>query len=115
MSVVVRGGLGLALVVTPGRVVRLTSGCAASPAQVWVARLLGARRLVEVAALSARPQLRDPVRWIDLLHAASMVGLAATSRAQRRPALASTAAAVALALSASAHARHDERQRRLPR
>jgi hypothetical protein len=68
------------------------------------ARVLGARQLVESGLLLREPKRRPPV-WaiaIDLVHAASMLGVAAVSLDLRRDALRSAAVAGALsALSAS--------------
>jgi hypothetical protein len=69
-----------------------------------VARVLGARQLAEAVILLRSPERRPPI-WaiaVDLVHAASMLAVAAASPAVRRDALRSAAVASALsALSAS--------------
>jgi hypothetical protein len=91
-------GWGIALLVAPERVVRLTAGRQSSPFERGVARLLGARHLVEVSYLMAASHpARRPVVLVECLHAASMVGLAAVSDRYRRPAIFSASVALALA------------------
>lgn len=80
------------------RVLLARCGLASSGA-VGVARLLGARHLVEVLILSRRPGGAPP-RWsviVDGAHAASMVGVGAVSPRLRCGALASAGTAALLA------------------
>jgi hypothetical protein len=70
----------------------------ARPVVAWVARVLAARHLAEAAALARNTSARPPAWtvWVDALHAASMVAVAAVSRPLRRPALVSAAGATAI-------------------
>ncbi len=94
----VRGGYGLAQLAVPGVLGRVL-GLRLDRAQRRVARVLGARHLTQ-AALSA-PAPTAPVLAlgveVDLLHSASMLGLAVFDRSQRRPALTSAVVAAGFA------------------
>ncbi len=83
-----------ALVSTAGR----PGGSGGPPPVRWTARALALRHLVESATLIRRRYRRPPVWsvWVDALHCASMVAVAATSRRLRVPALISAAAASAI-------------------
>ncbi len=97
-----RGAWGAALLIAPQRFVSSDGGEARGSLRT-VARVLGARQLVESGLLLREPEVRPPL-WamaVDLLHAASMLAVAAASRSLRRDALKSAAVAMALtALSA---------------
>ncbi len=70
-----------------------------SPGVIRAARLLGARQLAVVVILSRRSR-QAPPRWpgiVDVVHGASMLALAASSRRVRREAIASAGAAGLLA------------------
>ena len=85
------------LLAAPDRVLRAGGG-RDTPAVRLAVRILGARHLAEAAVL-ARAHGGRPLRRIvdiDLIHAASMFGLAAISPAMRRDALLSAASACAL-------------------
>lgn len=81
----------------PGRVLRAGGG-RDTPAIRVAVRILGARHLAEAAVLARARRGRPLGRIIDidLVHAASMLGLAAVSPALRRDALLSAASACAL-------------------
>jgi hypothetical protein len=114
-----RAGYGVALVLAPGALIRLTgrpapvpggSGDAAARAEAargrarGVARVLGARHLAQ-AGLTAAAQWADPGSpgsfglgaAVDLVHAASMVGLGAIDRRVRRTTFADAAVETLLA------------------
>jgi hypothetical protein len=117
-----RAGYGLALVCAPGMLIRLTAGPGAAgaglsgPAEVGaqaravrsrartVARVLGARHLVQ-AAVTAAGQRADPGSplalgggaAVDLVHAASMLALGALDRRVRRTTFTDAALETALA------------------
>lgn len=97
-----RGAWGAALLIAPKRF--LASDTQSSETVRTAARVLGARQLVESALLLREPE-RPPPRWaigVDLIHAASMLAVAAGSRRLRPDALRSAAIAGALsAFSAS--------------
>lgn len=106
-----RIGFGALLVLAPGSLLRPLLGGAPSAGERAVARLLGARNLVEGAAV-----LRSPTRgWlaaaaaVDAAHAATMLLLAARSRRYRRAALASAAVASTAALTGAAGVRFGAR------
>jgi hypothetical protein len=107
-------------------VVRAVAGCAwllAAPAVadhygsplrrpvLWGARLLGARHLVEAAALGTAdsPALRRGIALVDAAHGSSMVLLAARSRSLRPVAVSAAAEALALAITTYPSASRRER------
>jgi hypothetical protein len=88
---------GGALLLFPYRALRL--GGDRSPEVAQATRLLGARHLVE-AAILVRRRRGAPPRWpiaVDLVHAGSMIAVAAFSARLRRDALISATAAGLLA------------------
>jgi hypothetical protein len=101
-----RATYGAALVLMPGPVIWLATGQLPSKRARRVAQVLGIRHLIQAALTAAAPEpavLATGGR-VDAVHAASMLLLAAVSRAGRRAALtdALTEAAFAAAgLSAS--------------
>jgi len=113
-----RAGYGVALLVAPQALIKLTgdlvtgqpagaSRARASRRACGVARVLGARHLVQagltaVALRAAEPDPSLPLGLgaaVDVLHATTMVGLAAMDRGARRVALADTGVEVAWAAS----------------
>jgi hypothetical protein len=88
----------MVLLAVPGRVLQAGGGGNTPAVRVGV-RILGARHLAEAVVLS-RARSDRPLRWIiavDLIHAASMLWLAADSPRMRRDALLSAASAGTLA------------------
>jgi hypothetical protein len=85
----IRAGYGTALVLVPGRTIRLATGQAPSQRACRVARLLGARHLAQTAltALVPRAGMFAAGGQIDAIHAASMLLLAAAGGSGRRAAL----------------------------
>ena len=98
----VRLGYGLTLLATPDRLVRTLTGTALDPPGRVVARILGARHVLQAALLIVhdRVWLRRAGRVVDLLHSASMLLLAALAPGRERVAL--TDALVARTLAGSA-------------
>jgi hypothetical protein len=97
---VARLGVGVAELVAPGRLGSAALGHTPDRRERMVVRALGARRLgQEVAAWRGDDLLAGPL--LDVLHAASMVGLATFSRRYRRGALVSAVTASAFALAAA--------------
>ena len=113
----VRAGYGLALLCAPQALIELTgdpgtgqaagsSGARPSGRACGVARVLGARHLIQagltaVALRAAEPDPSLPLGLgaaVDVLHATTMVGLAAVDRGARRVALADTGVEMALAV-----------------
>jgi hypothetical protein len=86
---VIRAGYGLTLVAAPGAVIRLVTGHLPGRRERRVARLLGARHLIQAAvtALAPVPSVLAAGAGADALHAASMIMLAAVDRGSRRAAL----------------------------
>jgi hypothetical protein len=78
---VVGVGAGLALLARPRQVAAAVSP-EYPPSRLWVARLLGARLLVQHAAVLAapRPAVLRAAAAVDLVHAASMVPLLRSAR-----------------------------------
>jgi hypothetical protein len=92
-----RTAWGAALLLAPRQVLALSGGDRSQPV-VLAARLLGARHLLEGLILSSEHR-RTPPCWmvsLDLVHAASMVALAAYRPRLRRDALLSASGAAAL-------------------
>jgi hypothetical protein len=84
---VARAGYGGALLIVPGPVIRLATGRPAGPRARAVARVLGARHLLQAAlTVSAGPGSASLLvgAAVDLLHAASMAGLSLADRQARR-------------------------------
>ena len=93
---VLRLGLGAAAVTAPSR---LLPAAADTRWSRGFTRILGARYVVQSSfgLLEQRPWVPEVDAAIDVVHAATMVGLAGVSPRHRRVALASAAAAVAFA------------------
>ncbi|GAA3627951.1 hypothetical protein GCM10022223_51570 [Kineosporia mesophila] len=104
------GGFGAALIIRPRTVLRSVGADPALPGLVLTTRVLGARHLVQAAALGLAPARVAP--WavrVDGLHVASMLalaGLPGLNPGYRRAALASAGVATALGTGAfTTHAR----------
>lgn len=83
----VRAGYGGVLLIVPGPVIRVASGRPAGPRARVVARILGARHLLQAAlttAAASRPDALGAGAAVDLVHAASMAALALADRQVRR-------------------------------
>ena len=99
-----RAGYGVALVAVPGLLIGLT-GQKPGPRGCAVARVLGARHLIQ-AGVTAASQLTDPGgsvvlgggAAVDLLHATSMVVLGAVDPDVRRATLSDAAVETTLAM-----------------
>lgn len=104
---VLRGGYGAILLCAPGAVIRLYTGRPADSRSRAVARLLGARHLLQAALTAGMPNavvLRAGAQ-VDLAHAASMLALAAADRPLRRAGLADGMIAATFAAMGTAGAR----------
>jgi hypothetical protein len=86
---VARATYGAALVLVPGPVIRLATGQLPSRRACRVAQVLGIRHLTQAALTAAAPEraVLTTGGQVDAVHAASMLLLAAVSRAGRRAAL----------------------------
>lgn len=86
----VRGVYGAGLLLAPARVLSAAARTPLDPAALSVARVLGARHLLQAALLCRRPSRRRLLvgAGVDGLHAASMAGLARWSRRPAHRALA---------------------------
>lgn len=83
----VRACYGGALLFAPARVIRMVTGRPASPRACGVARVLGARHLIQAVVTIAADSSAESVglgALVDLAHAASMAGLALVDRGVRR-------------------------------
>jgi hypothetical protein len=101
---VVRACYGAALLLAPGPLIRICTGCPADSRVRLTARVLGGRHLIQAALTAgAGPSARTGAGGlaasaaVDLMHAASMAGLAAASRPLRRIALTDAILETALA------------------
>jgi hypothetical protein len=110
-----RAGYGVALLCAPQVLIRLTGDSATGqgPGQpprpsrraCGVARVLGARHLIQAGLTAAALRAAEPDgslplalgAAVDVLHATTMVGLAAVDQGARRVALADTGVELALA------------------
>jgi hypothetical protein len=84
-----RASYGGALLIAPGAVIYLATGRRPGRTARRVARLLGARHLIQagVSAFAPMPAVLAAGAGVDAVHAASMVILAAADRGARRAAL----------------------------
>ena len=98
-AAVARTGWGLALLLAPDALARAGRRPSATPAAVTVARVLGTRQLAQAVVTTARPSasVAAASAAVDLLHAATGVGLAAVSPRWRRIALVDAGVAAGLA------------------
>ncbi|MBV9160605.1 MAG: hypothetical protein JO281_03385 [Pseudonocardiales bacterium] len=90
-----RAGVGAALTVFPGRLASAAEGCPATPCTRLFTRVLGVRHLTQAALTLTAPQLLTPWRgaFVDGLHMATVMVLAAGSPRHRRAALVNAALA----------------------
>jgi hypothetical protein len=95
----IRVGYGAALVFLPGTTIFLATGRLPSRRTRRVAQLLGVRHLAQAALTAAapRPEVLAAGALVDAVHAASMLLLAAVSRAGRGAALTDALAETAFA------------------
>ena len=97
----VRAAYGMVLVLTPGLALRLVTGRIPSRRTCRVARLLGARHLIQAAAtaIAPRPEVFAIGGRVDAVHTASMLlaALRPARPAGRRAALADALVEAALA------------------
>lgn len=85
-----RAMLGAGLVIRPRAVLRVVQVETASRTELYAARALGLRHLIETGCLlTARGRTARAVQVIDRLHVASMLALGLASRLHRRLALTS--------------------------
>jgi hypothetical protein len=84
-----RAGYGMALILAPGPAIRLATGRLPSRRACRVAQVLGARHLVQatLTTIAPTPVVLAVGGQVDAVHTASMLMLAAVSRAGRRAAL----------------------------
>jgi len=95
----VRATYGAVLVLAPGPAIWLATGRLPSRRACRVARVLGTRHLIQAALTAAAPEpaVLAIGGQVDAVHTASMLLLAAVSRAGRRAALADALTEAALA------------------
>jgi hypothetical protein len=102
---VLRGAWGVLLLAVPARVVGLVPGARATPVTCAIARVLGARHLVQASAALAGSQMARRGWWVDALHALSMLGLSVARPASRRLTIADSVLAAGFAAATRAAAR----------
>ena len=85
----VRAGYGMVLILAPGPAIRLATGRLPTRRACRVAQVLGARHLVQatLTTIAPTPVVLAVGGQVDAVHTASMLMLAAVSRAGRRAAL----------------------------
>jgi len=85
----IRAGYGVLLVAAPGAAIRLATGQPSGRRSRGVARLLGARHIVQAAitAVAPVPGVLATGAGVDALHTTSMIMLAAIDGSARRAAL----------------------------
>lgn len=93
-----RAAWGVALLAVPARVLRALERSDHTRAQVVVARILGARNVLQAAVTAAvgGPSIRREGAVVDGIHVLTSLGMAAASRRWRRLALADAAIAAGL-------------------
>lgn len=94
----IRAGWGAVLLIAPHGVARTPAG-PLDARTILIARILGVRQLVQAAATApgSSYRLRVASTGVDIVHAASMLGLAAIDVRHRRPALADAVVAAGFA------------------
>ncbi|KAE8764857.1 hypothetical protein [Georgenia thermotolerans] len=104
----VRAGYGAGLLFAPDLIVTLGTGHRPDPRTTAVARVLGARHLVQAAGTAGTPgrAVLALGAEADLVHGASMLLLAAWDRTRARTARTDAAAALSFALAGALLARH---------
>jgi hypothetical protein len=102
-----RAAYGAVLIIVPGRLISARTGRAASRRACLVARVLGARHLIQALVCGTMP-----TRWLiragtaaDLLHAGSMVALAAEDSGLRPALLTDAGIAAGFAVAGGAYSR----------
>lgn len=97
---VLRAGYGILLLVAPGPVIRVYTGHRADRLTRAVTRLLGSRHLVQGLCTAGRPTALVLALGVevDLVHVASMLGLAILDRQRRRAGLVDAVAASCFAI-----------------
>jgi hypothetical protein len=102
-----RGVYGGVLLLASDRMIRLGTGRPAEPRTRLVVRLLGVRHVAQAVVTGVRPGPL-PIALgaeVDVVHAASMLGVAAVARSQRRSGVVDAAVASAFAVAGAAVAR----------
>jgi hypothetical protein len=109
--IVVRATAGSALLLAPDRVLEVLPGHRTDRATRNVARVLGARDLIEAGLLWNRPSRRRVLIGVgvDITHVATMVALAVARPEDRAPSLSSALGALVLAAAGIAAAAHPGR------
>lgn len=90
-----RAAWGMALLIAPRQVLQRLHHVRVDQRSEWVARVLGARHLTQAAisGVEPTPAVLAVGVWVDVVHAATAVGLAAVDDGRRRAGLTDTAVA----------------------
>jgi hypothetical protein len=110
------GCWGTALLFAAGPLLRPLAGEPVDPRMIKIARVLGARQLLQSLIVAWRPTRRNLEigAAVDAMHAATMFAAAAANIAPRRLTIASAATASALAAIGLAQSRRPSRASRRP-
>jgi hypothetical protein len=102
-----RFGFGISLLLRPERIVRMAAGGHVDRKRLVVARVLGARHLLEGTALgiSAAPAVAWLGAGVDALHAATAGALALVDEKDRRLLMINAGVALGFSLTGAYHAR----------
>jgi hypothetical protein len=97
---VARAGYGITLLAAPGRVVRAFGGDPSDATVTVMARVLGARHLLQALVIGKDPGAfrRYGAAFVDVMHAASMFGVAKVDPLRHKPALVDGSIAAGFAL-----------------
>ncbi|PZS20509.1 MAG: hypothetical protein DLM57_01115 [Pseudonocardiales bacterium] len=92
---VLRAAWGAALLFAPGLVLRDVHRVRVDAKSVVIARILGARHLIQavLSGVSPSPEVLAIGVWVDVAHASTALGLAAADRSRARAGLTDTAIA----------------------
>jgi hypothetical protein len=101
----VRAGWGALLLAVPGPVLAVVPGGGRTLVARRVAQVLGARQVLQAAAVLAGSHRAARAWWVDALHSSSMIVLATAVPAARR--LAEVDAGIAAAFAIATHATAD--------
>lgn len=88
-----RAGWGMALLVAPRQVLQRAHHVRVDQRSEWVARVLGVRHLAQAAisGVEPTPAVLAVGVWVDVVHAATALGLAVVDDGRRRAGLTDTA------------------------
>jgi hypothetical protein len=97
---IARAGYGVTLLAVPGQVVSVFGGDPTDATVTLMARVLGARHLLQALLMGRDPGAfrRYGAAFVDVMHAASMFGVAKVDAMRHKPALVDGSIAAAFAV-----------------